>query len=105
MKRSLRWLSVVIHAVVVGALLAAFALLYATHTGPDANIGLGLVGLPLLLLGLPWTLHYLIDPDVYAGLGGPLRSIIVLGPAVLNVGIHALIVGLSARRSRRVHQP
>ncbi len=85
-----------VHGIVVLAFLVLYVIATALHTGPDANIGAGLVGLVLLVLGLPWTVPFLAGgtgPD--GGLGLLLR----LGPAVLNVALHAL-VRLVLRRRR-----
>jgi hypothetical protein len=84
-----------VHAIVVAAFLVLYVLATALHTGPDANIGAGLVGLVLLVLGLPWTIPYLAgDPGPGGGIGLVLR----LGPAVINVALHALLRLVLRRR-------
>ncbi len=96
---SRRWL--LVHGLVVGVLLAVLALLVATSDPADgANIGAGLVGLPLLALGLPWSLVVLVDPYRFDDLSGAARWVVYVGPAVLNVLLHALVVELVARRRR-----
>ncbi|GAA1389933.1 hypothetical protein GCM10009613_29730 [Pseudonocardia kongjuensis] len=88
-----------IHAALVAVLLAAFCALRIAGAGPDANIGAGLVGLPLIGLGLPWSWAHLASPELYDRLPALLWWPAAFGPAVLNVGLHALAVRLR-RRSR-----
>lgn len=54
------------HLAVVVGLLSLFAVLVAA-TRPDAgaNIGAGIIGLPLLAVGMPWSLPILVDPNVH----------------------------------------
>jgi hypothetical protein len=92
-----RWIVVSCHAVLVGGVLAVLVASEVTHDGPDANIGGGLAALGLMGLGLPWSLV----ADVPALRHGS-RAVLVLavvGPAVLNVGIGALV---AYRRGRRI---
>lgn len=96
MKLPGRRLALLVHAITVLALLALF-LAAAAHGGPDANVGLGLVGLPLLALGLPWSLPYLLDSSAYEHATQAVGLLAVLGPAVFNVVIHALVVWLRGR--------
>lgn len=84
-----------IHGIVVLALLLLYAIMTAAHSGPDANIGAGLVGLVLLVLGLPWTFPFLAGNP---GPGGGLGLVLRLGPALLNVALHALLRFLLVRR-------
>lgn len=81
-----------LHAGLVAGLLALFAVLRLSADGVDANIGAGLVGLPLIGLGLPWSWLHVADPSVYDALPGVLRWPAVFGPAVLNVVLHGLAV-------------
>ena len=76
------------HRIVVLALLVLYVIATETHTGPDANIGAGLVGLVLLVLGLPWTAPFLAGATAPEGLIG---LVLRLGPAVLNVALHGLL--------------
>jgi hypothetical protein len=92
-----RWIGVIVHGAVVGFLLVLFFLILANAEPHDPNFGLGMVGVPLMILGLPWTAHALWDPYFYDSLPDQLRLIIFLGPAVLNLVIHALVV--NARRA------
>jgi hypothetical protein len=97
--RGRRWL--IAHAVLVGVLLVVFAALALAHDPDDgANIGAGIALLPILALGLPWSVPAWLDPDAVRGLGPVLWSVLALGPAVLNVGLHAAVRGLLRRRSR-----
>lgn len=59
----------IVHTVVVGVLLVLFivAILGEDPEG-GANIGAGLVGLPILALGVPWTLPQWIYPAAYDAL-------------------------------------
>jgi hypothetical protein len=86
-----RW-PLYLHAAVVAVPLAAFAVLVALHDPADgANIGAGLVLLPLLVLGLPWSLPALADLSVLGAVPEVVRYLLHLGPAVLNVALHALV--------------
>ena len=85
-----RWLYV--HAGVVGVLIALFiAAVLGEDPDGGANIGAGLVGLPILALGLPWTLPQWIYPAPYDALPRALWYVVTLGPAVLNVALHAAL--------------
>ena len=87
--------ALLIHGILVFALLLLYVIMSATHSGPDANIGAGLVGMVLLVLGLPWTFPFLAGtPGPDGGLGLVLR----LGPALLNVALHALLRFVLVRR-------
>ncbi|MEV0397377.1 hypothetical protein [Polymorphospora rubra] len=86
-----------VHAAVVLVLALAFLVLDA-NSGPDANIGAGLVGLPLLALGLPWSLFYFADPYAFGDVAAAVRLLAIVGPAVLNVVLHALVWWLVGRR-------
>jgi hypothetical protein len=92
-----RWIVVSCHAVLVGGVLGVLIASEVAHHGPDADIGGGLAALGLMGLGLPWSLV----ADVPALRHGS-RAVLVLavvGPAVLNVGIGALV---AYRRGRRI---
>ena len=95
-----RW-GVVTHAGAVAVLSAAFIWRVVTYDGADADIGGGLLLLPILVLGLPWTVPFLIDPYRYDDLAPVLWYPLVLGPAVANVVIHALLAHLIGRRRSR----
>jgi hypothetical protein len=82
------------HAAVVLVLLALFIAMYAnipTKAGPTYVVGLTLPYVPLLVLGLPWSLGYLNDPYAYDDVDRITRLVVMLGPAVLNVVVHGLI--------------
>lgn len=95
---------VAIHAILVAALLALFTILMlTTPPGTGANIGAGMVGLVVMALGLPWTLPVFWDLGQVSDLPTVLDYLVKLGPAVLNVAIHAGIrsVFVFAERRRR----
>jgi hypothetical protein len=100
-----RWKLLTAHAAVVVALsVAVLVFALATHDqSDDANIGLGLLMLPLVALGLPWSLLYLLDPYRFDGAPDLVRFAVALAPAFLNVVLHAVI----ARwwRARRATSP
>jgi hypothetical protein len=92
------------HAAVVLVLVVLFLVLEAgidrATTGPTAAVGLLVPYLPLVVLGLPWSLAYWLDPYAYDDADRLTWLVVVLGPAMLNVGVHGLIrwVRGSARR-------
>ena len=89
------------HAVLVVALTTFFFVaVLATPPEDGANIGAGLIALPLLPLGLPWAWPAISDPYQFDGLSPFLWSLVTFGPAWLNVLLH-LAVFLVASRSRR----
>jgi hypothetical protein len=89
----------VAHAAVVVGLTGAFAALtLATPPEAGANIGAGLIALPLLPLGLPWSLPALVDPYQFDGLGAVAWSVVTFGPAWLNVVLHGAVVAVLRRR-------
>lgn len=80
------------HAGLVAVLLATFtALVLGTPPGSGANIGAGIVGLPLLALGAPWTVPAIVDPYQLDALPAAVWYVVQLGPAVLNVALHAAL--------------
>ena len=83
-----------LHGLAVLAGLGYFAVAVAV-ADPDggANIGAGLGLLWLMVLGSPWSWPLLAVDD----LSGPLWAAAIIGTAVLNLVLHALLV---RRRSR-----
>lgn len=85
-----------VHAGVVGVLLAAFIALSVAGGGGDANIGAGIVGLPLIALGVPWSFPAMHAFDALtadrAVAGDALMVVLYLGSRVvwapLNVLLH-----------------
>lgn len=60
----------VAHALIVVTLTALSVVLEAsTAADTGANIGAGLVALPLLLLRLPWSMPFVINPYRFDDLG------------------------------------
>jgi len=89
-----RWYFVIVHAVIVSGLTALFVFRLLTYDGIGADIGLGMIGMPILLLGLPWTIPYLKDPYAFDSLPDAIHFVVTLGPAFVNVGIFAASVGV-----------
>ena len=97
------WL-LVAHASAVLVLVAAFWLIVvATPAEAGVNFGVVLAALPLMALGLPWSLGMLaVDPYALDGSSPLLWSLIEFGPAVLNVVVHLSVFWLvRGRRARR----
>jgi hypothetical protein len=96
-----RWKLLTAHAaVVVGLTLAVIVFAAVTHDeGGGANIGLGLLMLPLVALGLPWSLVYLLDPYAYDGAPDAVRYAVGFAPAYLNVALHAALTRWWRRRA------
>jgi hypothetical protein len=92
-----RRVGLLIHGGAVGLLITVFLVRLATSDAIGADIGLGLIGLPTLLLGLPWTVHYLADPYAYDGWPDAARYVLTLGPAVVNLALHAAATWLRSR--------
>lgn len=92
------------HVGVVGLLTPAALVLYALGDPEDgANIGAGIAMLPLLALGLPWTIPVFADPYQFDDWStGPWLTI-TLGPAVLNLAVHA-VVRVRKHRSAKARQ-
>jgi hypothetical protein len=93
----------IFHAALVALLLAAFfGMVWSTGPGDGAAIGAGLVALPLLVLGLPWSVPALtVDPSVLDGIPLAVHALVDFGPAVLNLALHAAIFALHERRRSR----
>lgn len=59
------------------------------------------VALPLIPLGLPWSLPAATDPYRFDGAGTALRYLALIGPAWLNLALHgALFARFRTRRTR-----
>lgn len=94
---------VVAHALMVLSLTALFVVMEAsTPLDTGANIGAGLVALPLLLLGLPWSMPFVINPYRFDDVETVAWHLAAFGSAALNVVLHALLFTvITARRRRR----
>jgi hypothetical protein len=93
----------VAHAAVVTLLTAAFwVMVWLTPPEAGANIGAGLVAMPLLVpFGLPWSLPALTDPYGFDGLSVPVWTLVFFGPAFLNVALHGAALALAGWWRRR----
>jgi hypothetical protein len=60
----------------------------AANPGPD--LGAGLVGLVLMVLGLPWSVFVCLLDNRYGMFDSGWRDLFVIGPAVLNLGLAVL---------------
>ncbi|GAA0477259.1 hypothetical protein Aca07nite_85460 [Actinoplanes capillaceus] len=95
---SVRRKALVAHAVVVGVLTVGFVT-YPVTPG-DVDLGIAVFAMPLLALGLPWSLFYLYDPYLFDDLGRAAHYLIMSAPAVVNVLLHAGVVALRSDRDR-----
>lgn len=80
------------HAAIVAALILVFLAIHLS-TPPEEGvpIGIGIVGFPLLALGLPWSSPFIIDPYRFDGLSAVGWYVVAFGPAVLNVVLHGVV--------------
>ncbi|PRX20986.1 hypothetical protein CLV67_107263 [Actinoplanes italicus] len=67
----------------------------AANPGPD--LGAGLVGLVLMVLGLPWSVFVCLFDNRYGMFDSGWRDLFVIGPAVVNFGLAALSLWWTAR--------
>jgi hypothetical protein len=67
----------------------------AANPGPD--LGAGLVGLVLMVLGLPWSVFVCLLDNRYEMFDSGWRDVFVIGPAVVNLGLVALSIWWTAR--------
>lgn len=89
-----------VHVALVAILAVVLAVMVAGHgDGPDANIGAGLVLLPLIALGLPWSLLYFALPISLDDSSTLVYVLVSIAPAVLNIVLLQLL--LRWRRRRR----
>ena len=75
--------------VVVAFLVMGVVLTDADH-GPTAAVGLLVPGVPLLFLGLPWSLYFCADPYAFDDAGMVIVHLMVVGPAIVNVLLHGV---------------
>jgi hypothetical protein len=47
---------------------------------------------------LPWSLPFLLDPDRFGDASNALRALVIAGPALLNLLLHAAITAVRRRR-------
>lgn len=86
------WLFGVHAALVLGLLLLFVLVAELTNPTGGANIGAGILLLPLLPLGLPWSLPVIVDPYRFDPAAESLVYTVYLGPALLNVAVHGLLL-------------
>lgn len=99
------WVGIfVAHAgLVLGLTLLFLIVADLGHAPSGVNLGAGLLLLPLLPLGLPWSLPMITDPYRFDPAAETLAHALILAPAVLNVALHglALAVFVVVRKRRR----
>ncbi len=98
------WLRLwVVHAVgVLGPTTLLVTGLLVADPEDGVPIGLGILALPLLPLGLPWSRPAIEDPYQFDGLPPVLWFTVTFGPAVLNVVLHGVVmVSVGALRRRQ----
>ena len=94
-----------VHIAVVALLMVLLAVMVgADGDGPDANIGAGLVLLPLIALGLPWSLVFFFDPYSFDDASTVVYVLVSIGPAVVNIVLHWAI-GRWLRKRRSAPTP
>ncbi|GAA4938612.1 hypothetical protein [Actinoplanes utahensis] len=64
---------------------------------PEPDLGAGLVGLLLMIAGLPWSMFVCLLDNHYGLFDSGARDVFVLGPAVLNLAITAFGVWWTGR--------
>jgi hypothetical protein len=94
-----RRLFLIVHVALVAILAVVLAVVTGSHDTPDANIGAGLVLLPLIALGLPWSLLYFVLPISLDDASTLVYVLASIAPAVLNIVVVQLV--LRWRRRRR----
>jgi hypothetical protein len=98
-RRRLRRHAVTVLVLVLAYAVMAAAFLYGPGAGPTSGVGLMLPLLPLTVLGLPWAIPFWADPYAFDGIGHAGHHLILVGPAILNVLIHAAIHRVRAARA------
>lgn len=95
--RSASWRA---HAALL-CLVGGYIGMSATQTTPDANIGLGLGLLALSAMSAPWSVPLLMSDRMSVDSG--LLVAVATGGAMVNLVIHAVIVGRRSARSMLPH--
>lgn len=81
------------HAALVLGLTLLFLIVTDLGNLPDgANRGARILLLPLLPLGLPWSLPVILDPSRFDPAAESLSHAMYFAPALLNVVIHGLLL-------------
>ncbi|SDS20073.1 hypothetical protein [Actinoplanes derwentensis] len=69
----------------------------AAATDPRPNLGAGLVGMALMVLGLPWSVFVCLLDNRYGLFDSGARDLFVIGPAVLNMALTSFGVWWTGR--------
>ncbi len=82
------------------ALVGGYTALSASHSTPDANIGLGLGLLGLQVLGAPWS--FVLVFLVLDGVAVDFKIVLAASTAaaMVNLALHAFLVGWTVQKSR-----
>ncbi|QHE72741.1 hypothetical protein [Rhodococcus sp. WAY2] len=102
--RTWRWILGAHAALVVGLLLLFLLVAELASPTDGANIGAGILLLPLLPLGLPWSLPVILDPYRFDSAAQTFGYALYWGPALLNVAIDGLL-WVVCSRLRTQHRP
>jgi hypothetical protein len=95
-----RWKLVIAHAILVGGLLLVGLVSELLAGDQDRNVVGAAAVLTLIALGLPWTASTATAHHLHHS-NAALVALFMIGPALLNVAIGALIAyGQGARRRR-----
>ena len=85
-----KYVSVIVHGVLVLALAALAAPLLFSVEGDGVNVGALFASMPLVVLGLPWSLPFLVVLGLDTSLPVHIMLFVLLlpGAALLNVVVH-----------------
>jgi hypothetical protein len=100
MRKSLSIAALGVHALVTVPAMVAFLAIGPTV---DANIGKGLLGIYLLVLGLPWSLPLSLFGSS-DGLSALTSDPVLLGAVSLNLAVHAVVVHWRLRKAATKRQ-
>ena len=92
----MKWSLLVLHLWILTVAGVLFTIMYA-EPDPSANIGAGLAGGLFAILGLPWSLLFVIDflaerPDRF-------MDTFFITCALFNAALHATVANLRAHRA------
>jgi hypothetical protein len=94
----------IIHAITVAALTLLYAVLSvvsfsAPDAGPESGVGVLLALLPLAVLGLPWSCAFWANPYAFDDVSRLGHELVTVGPAWVNLAVHAVVYLVRAARS------